>query len=45
MEERYREGEILNIFDYKALLYKHKNHKARIKVLKNEKLFQQAIDD
>ena len=39
MEQRYREGEILSVFDYKALLYKHKNDQARIKVLRNENLF------
>ena len=44
MEKRYREGDILSVLDYEALLFKHASDKARIKVMKNQKLFELAID-
>ena len=44
MEKRYRDGEILSVFDYEALLFKHASGKARIKVMRNQKLFELAID-
>ena len=45
MEKRYIEGEILSVFDYRKLLKQHASDKARIKVMRNQKLFEFAIDD
>ena len=44
MEDRFTNGGVRCLHDYLCLLKKHKNDKARIKVLREQQLFERAMN-